>query len=65
MSTSNTMDEYTALPLALYDIIPIMELTDDFKDRVYDLFSTDSIIYYKEFDDNSIALEVARLPEMR
>ena len=59
------MAEYIALSLALHDVIPIMELMDELKDRGYDLISTNPIVYCKAFEDNSGALEIVRLPNMR
>ena len=59
------MAEYIALSSALRDVIPIMELMDELKDRGYDLISTEPIVYCKAFEDNSGALEIARLPKMR
>ena len=38
---------------------------DELKDRGYDLISTEPIVYCKAFEDNSGALEIARLPKMR
>ena len=35
------------------------------KERVYDLISDNTIVYCKVFEDNSGALEIARLPKMR
>ena len=43
----------------------IMELMDELKDRGYDLISTEPIVYCKAFEDNSGALEIARIPKMR
>ena len=65
MATSTTIAEYIALSSALRDVITIMELMDELKDRVYDFISTKPIVYCKAFEDNSGALEIARLPKMR
>ena len=59
------MAEYIALSSALQDVIPIMELMDELKDRGYELISTKPKVYCKSFKDNSGALEIARLPKMR
>ena len=59
------MAEYIALSSALRNVIPIMELMDELKDRGYDLISTKPIIYCKAFKDKSGALEIMRLPKMR
>ena len=58
------MAEYISLELALWDVIPIMELMDELKDCGYDLISTDPIVYCKAFEDNYGALEITRLPKM-
>ena len=50
------MVEYIALSLAPPDVIPIMELMYELKDSGYDLISTNPIVYYKAFEDNSGAL---------
>ena len=65
VATSTTMAEYIALSAALRDVIPIMELMDELRDRGYELISTEPIVYCKAFEDNSGALEIARLPKMR
>ena len=44
VDTSTTMVEYMDLSSALRDIIPIMELMYELKDRVYDLISTKPIV---------------------
>ena len=42
-----------------------MELLDEFNERKYDLISAEPKIYCKAFEDNSGALELARLPKMQ
>ena len=58
------MAEYIALSSALRDVIPIIELMDELKDRGYELISTELNFYCKAFEDNSGTLEIARLPKM-
>ena len=41
-----------------------MELMDELKERVYELISTDPIVYCKAFKYNYSALEIARLPKI-
>ena len=65
IATSTTMAEYLSLSSALRDVIPLMELLDEFNERKYDLISAEPKIYCKAFEDNSGALEIARLPKMR
>ena len=65
VATSTTMAEYIALSQALRDVIPVMELLDEFLARGYTLVSTKPKVYCKAFEDNSGALKIARLPKMR
>ena len=65
VSTSTTMAEYLALSRALRDVIPIMELLDEFKDSGYNLLSMEPKVYCTAFECNSGALEISRLPKMR
>ena len=65
VATSTTMAEYIALSSALRDVIPIMELMDELLGRGYSLVSAEPRVYCKAFEDNSGALEIARLPKMR
>ena len=62
---STNMAEYIALSWALHNFILIMELLDELRYRGYYLCSTNHIIYFKAFKDNSGALEIACLPKMR
>ena len=56
------MDEYITLSSALHYVIPIIELMDKLEDCVYDLISTNPIVFFKGFKDNFGALEITRLP---
>ena len=58
------MDEYIALSSALRYVIPIMELIDKLEECVYDLISTNPIVYCKACEDNFGALEITFLPKM-
>ena len=59
------MAKYLSLSYALCDVIPLMELLDEFSEWDYELISTDPKIYCKYFEDNSGALKIAHLPKMR
>ena len=59
------MEEFLSLSTSLRDIIPFTELLDEFRDRDYKLVSIEPKIYCKAFEDNSGALKIARLPNMR
>lgn len=65
VATSTTMAEYIALSSALRDVIPVMELLEEFMSRGYKLLSSEPRVYCKAFEDNSGALEIARMPKMR
>ena len=62
---STTECEYMALSQALRDTIPVMELLREMKRRKFNVFSTVPRVHCKAFEDNSGALELARLPKMR
>ena len=65
VATSTTMADYIALSSALHDVLPIMELMDELKDRGYDFTSPEPIVYCKAFEYNSGTLEIVCLPKMR
>jgi hypothetical protein len=46
-------------------VIPIMSLVSEMKSRGFDVPCTEPHVYCKLFEDNSGALEIARLPKMR
>jgi hypothetical protein len=57
--------EYIAMSQALCDVIPIMNLLQKMRERDFQFFFTDKPhVYWKVFDDNSSALELARLPKL-
>ena len=65
VATSTTMAEYIALSSALRDLIPLMELMDEIKERGHEIVSSEPKVYCKAFEDNTGSLEIARLPKMR
>jgi hypothetical protein len=60
-----TKAEYIAMSQALRDIIPIMGLLQEMRERGFKVLCTDPFVYCKVFEDNSGALELARLPKLR
>jgi hypothetical protein len=48
--------------MALQDVIPIIDLIKEMRERN---ICTAPYVYYKVFEDNSGALELARLPKLR
>ena len=59
------MAKFIALSSVPHNVIPIVDLMDELKDRGYELISTKSIVYCKAFKENSDALEIAHPPKMR
>jgi hypothetical protein len=62
---STTEAEYIAMSMSLRDVIPIMELIKEMKEHNISVICTKPYIYCKVFEDNSGALELARLPKLR
>jgi len=62
---STTECEYMALSEALRDTLPLMDMIEEMKSRDICTFSSVPKVYCKAFEDNSGALELARLPKMR
>ncbi|KAL7503607.1 hypothetical protein ACHAXN_001832 [Cyclotella atomus] len=65
VALSTTEAEYIALSTALRDVIPIMELFDEMRRRGHKVVCNEPVVYCKVFEDNSGALELARLPKLR
>ncbi|KAL7475502.1 hypothetical protein ACHAW6_001413, partial [Cyclotella cf. meneghiniana] len=64
VALSTTEAEYIGMSMALCNVIPIMELLDDMKDRLSQVICTHPIVYCKVFEDNTGALELACLPKL-
>ena len=65
VALSTTEAEYIALSRSLRDVIPIMELVAEMKAKKFQVVCTEPYVYCKTFEDNSGALELARLPKLR
>jgi len=65
IALSTTEAEYMSLSQALRDMIPIMNLLREIKDRGLPIASAVPRVHCKAFEDNSGALELARLPKLR
>ncbi len=50
---------------SLCDVIPVMNLLQEMRERDYQIIYTKPHMYCKVFEDNSGALELARLPKLR
>ncbi len=61
---STTEAEYIAMSMSLCDVIPIMELIKEMKEHDIPVICTKPYVYCKVFEDNSGALELARLPKL-
>jgi hypothetical protein len=65
VALSTTEAEYIALSTSLRDVIPIMALLSEMRERGYHVIHTQPHVYCKVFEDNTGALELARLPKLR
>ena len=65
IALSTTEAEYIALSQSLRDTIPVMNLSQEHKEQHLPIISTVPLIHCKAFEDNSGALELARLPKLR
>jgi hypothetical protein len=65
ITLSSTESEYTGLSYALRDAIPIMQLLGEFKDHGIHVIDSTPKVHCKVFEDNSGALEMARVPKYR
>ncbi|KAL3786278.1 hypothetical protein HJC23_005356 [Cyclotella cryptica] len=53
VALSTTEAEYIAMSMALRDVIPIMELMNEFRERIFKVICTQPQVYCKVFEDNS------------
>ena len=65
VALSTTEAEYIAMSMALRDVIPIMDLIKEMRERNIPVICTKPYVYCKVFEDNLGALELARLPKLR
>jgi hypothetical protein len=65
VALSTTEAEYIAMSMAFCDAIPLKELIKEIHERKFDITNSQSYVYCKVFEDNSGALELARLPRLR
>ena len=65
IALSSTESEYNGISHALRDDIPIMELLKEMKKEGFDVDGTKAKIHCKVFEDNSGALEMARVHKFR
>ena len=65
VALSTTEAEYIALSMSLRDVLPIMFLLKEMREQGHAVICTDPHVFCKVFEDNSGALELARLPKLR
>ena len=65
VALSTTEAEYIAMSQSLRDVLPIMFLIAEIKERGFRVIATVPNVFCKVFEDNSGALELARLPKLR
>ena len=65
VALSTTEAEYIALSMSLRDVLPIMFLIDEMRERGLQVICTAPQVYCKIFEDKSGALELAHLPKLR
>ena len=65
IAMSSTESEYTGLSYALRDAIPIMELLKEMKRKGYPIRTAEAKVHCRVFEDNSGALEMAKIHKYR
>jgi hypothetical protein len=65
VALSTTEAEYIASSQALRDVIPVMNLLQEMREQKFQVICNKPYVYCKVFEDNSYALELARLPKLR
>ena len=64
VALSTTEAEYIAVSMALHDVILLLELIKEMRERKFDVVNSQPYMYWKVVDDNLGALELARLPRL-
>ncbi len=62
VALSATEAEYIAMSQSLRDVLPIMFLVQEIREKGFQVICIKPYVYCKVFEDNSGALELARLP---
>jgi hypothetical protein len=65
IAMSTTESEYTGLSYALRDAIPVMELLKEMKSFGYPIVTSQAWVHCRVFEDNSGALEMAKVHKYR
>ncbi len=64
IALSSTESKFIGLSTALHATIPIMESVKELKGQGFDMVSTQLTVHCCVFEDNSSALEIAKVPKM-
>jgi hypothetical protein len=64
VALSTTKAEYIAMSQALCDVIPVMNLLQEMREQEFQVICNEPYVYCKVFEDNSGALELARLSKL-
>jgi hypothetical protein len=65
IALSSTEAEYVCLSEALRDTIPMMQFLKEIQDRGFKVPNSTPVVHCRLFEDNSGALELARVPKLR
>jgi hypothetical protein len=65
IALSSTESEYTGLSYALREVIPLMRLLEEMKSHGFPISKTTSDVHCRVFEDNSGALEMAKVHKFR
>jgi hypothetical protein len=65
IALSSTESEYICLSQTLREVLPLMALVEELSKAGFDLMHDAPIVHCKVFEDNSGALEMAKVPKMR
>jgi hypothetical protein len=61
---STTKAEYIAMSQALRDVIPVIYLLQEMRERDFEVICVKPYVYCKVFEDNTGTLKLARLPKL-
>jgi hypothetical protein len=65
ITLSTTKAEYIAMSQALPDVIPVINLLQEMRERNFKVVCVEPYVYCKVFEDNTGALDLASLPKLR
>ncbi len=64
ITLSTTEAEYITMSQALLDVIPVMNLLQEMREQNFKVICIKPYVYFKVFEDNAGALELARFPKL-